>query len=429
MRQTWAIFVDAYRELNSKKLFWVVLATSLAVVVALALPKNNSKGIEIFGATADFPLLASTAVSAKGFYSFLFSWIGINLWLAWGATILALISTASIIPDMISSGSIELTLSRPISRLRLFLTKYATGLMFVGLQAAVFAIGAIFVIGIRAGSWEWRPLLAIPLMVAFFSYLFCICVLVGLITRSTLMALLATVVIWLGLWALGTVEGVFLDQKLQRQREVDRIDGQLSQVRSTIAAIDDQLKTLPAPEPAETTPAEPEDTLTTPEEISAKSAPESSAGPPDRRRGRRSMGNLIRSGQAMLDAAKGVADPESLKRNRSNLQRQLDTLEREAPAVRESFESTAKWHRRFFWAMAILPKTGETKALFQRFVVDAQDQEGFLKMINEMANDPGASQAEDEKRKRSLGWVLGTSLGFEIVILGFACWIFCRRDF
>ena len=33
------------------------------------------------------------------------------------------------------------------------------------------------------------------------------------------------------------------------------------------------------------------------------------------------------------------------------------------------------------------------------------------------------------KRSRSLGWVVGTSLGFEAAVLALSAWIFCRRDF
>ena len=32
-------------------------------------------------------------------------------------------------------------------------------------------------------------------------------------------------------------------------------------------------------------------------------------------------------------------------------------------------------------------------------------------------------------RGNSTGWVIGTSLGFEAVVLGLACWVFCRRDY
>ncbi|MFN7021596.1 MAG: hypothetical protein ACK4WH_09750, partial [Phycisphaerales bacterium] len=182
-RQTLAILLDAYRELNSKRMFWIVLAISGLVVIALGLPSNNEKGIGIFGMTVDLPFLSTRAVSSAGFYKFLLFWIGNNLWLTWGATILALISTASMIPDLVTGGSIDLMLSKPIGRVRLFLTKYASGLLFVATQAAVFAVGAVLLVGIRAGSLDLKPLLAIPLVTLFYSYIYCICALVGLVTR------------------------------------------------------------------------------------------------------------------------------------------------------------------------------------------------------------------------------------------------------
>ena len=40
------------------------------------------------------------------------------------------------------------------SRLRLFLTKYLSGLLFVGLQVTVFSVLCFVVIGFKAGAWE-----------------------------------------------------------------------------------------------------------------------------------------------------------------------------------------------------------------------------------------------------------------------------------
>ena len=42
-----------------------------------------------------------------------------------------------------------------------------------------------------------------------------------------------------------------------------------------------------------------------------------------------------------------------------------------------------------------------------------------------------AAQQEviDVLRGRSIAWVVGTSLGFEAVVLAFAAMIFCRRDY
>jgi hypothetical protein len=38
-------------------------------------------------------------------------------------------------------------------------------------------------------------------------------------------------------------------------------------------------------------------------------------------------------------------------------------------------------------------------------------------------------QLESVLRQRSVAWIVGTSLGFEVVVLALAAWIFSRRDF
>ena len=135
-------------------------------------------------------------ISPAVFYKQMFVYGGIGFWLSWLATILALISTAGIFPDLISSGVIDLFVSKPIGRLRLFLTQYAAGLLFVTLQVALFSLGSFLVIGLRGGVWEPGLLVAVPVVVCFFSYLFSVCALLGILTRSTVAALLLTLVFW-----------------------------------------------------------------------------------------------------------------------------------------------------------------------------------------------------------------------------------------
>jgi hypothetical protein len=36
---------------------------------------------------------------------------------------------------------------------------------------------------------------------------------------------------------------------------------------------------------------------------------------------------------------------------------------------------------------------------------------------------------QQEVNSRSWGWIVGTSVGFECVMLALAAWIFCRRDY
>lgn len=437
MRQTWAIFVDAYRELNSKKLFWVSLSISLAVVIALALPVQTERGLGVFGAKLEqgpFTLLGARAISASAFYKFIYSWFGINLWLGWGATILALISTASMIPDLISSGSIELTLAKPIGRLRLFLTKFVSGLVFVGLQAGVFAVGTILVIGLRSGLWDPRPLLIIPIMVLFFSFLHSISVLVGLITRSTLMSLIAVLLSWMFIWAIGTVENVFFQQVAQHQQTVSRIEDQRKSVESAMATVDAQIERASQRQPS-STPEPPDDPPdpSAPIGAGASGTPPTGAGPgaepsPRPRDSRRAPNRLLTAGQRILDAATDT-NVESLRARKASMTSQMAALNAQAIESNESLATTRKWHGWLYGAFTVLPKTGETKELFQRWVIDKSDWQGFLKMLDEFGGGEGGAAGQEAMNNRPLWWVLGTSLAFEAVLLIVSCVIFCRRDF
>ena len=45
MIQTWALFVDAYRELNSKRLFWITMTLSALVVAVFGMFGINERGL------------------------------------------------------------------------------------------------------------------------------------------------------------------------------------------------------------------------------------------------------------------------------------------------------------------------------------------------------------------------------------------------
>jgi ABC-type transport system involved in multi-copper enzyme maturation permease subunit len=221
MTQTWAIFLEAYRNLNSKKLFWLVLILSGLAVVAFACVGINENGLKILCWQLDNNVLNTKQMPPDLFYKSMFVQIGIGIWLSWLAAILALISTAGIFPDLLTSGSIDLYVSKPISRLRLFVTEYVAGLLFVALQVAVFSVACFLVIGLRGGVWEPGLFLAVPLVVCFFSYLFSVCVLLGVVTRSTVAALLLTFLFWFFVWAVGATENTLLMFKTMQEKGVD----------------------------------------------------------------------------------------------------------------------------------------------------------------------------------------------------------------
>lgn len=232
MTQTWALLFDAYRELNARKMFWITLILSgLAVSVLLLVGITEDGNLKLLIWTTPFPappgfglvdLLKGTFVS-----------FGIGFWLAWGATILALISTASIIPEFVQSGAIDLALAKPIGRVRLFLTKYVGGLLFVALQVGVFSLAAFLIIGLRTGTWEAGFFLAIPIVVIFFSYLASVSALVGLVTRSTVAALLLTALFWVGLFALNSVDEVLVMPRVANEAYIEKLEEQLNDMRSS----------------------------------------------------------------------------------------------------------------------------------------------------------------------------------------------------
>jgi hypothetical protein len=338
MTQTLALFLDAYRELNARKMFWVCLILSGVIVLSfLAVGVNAAGSVSLFGMDTSWTL----PISKAELYGLIFTNLGVGMWLTMIGLILALVSTASIFPELITGGSIDLYLSKPISRPRLFLTKYLAGLMFAALQVLVFSAACFIVIGLRGGVWLPRLFLAVPIVVCFFSYLFCICVLWGLWTRSTLAAVLLTMVFWFGLWAVDQAETLLLRARIDNQRQVE--------------------------------------------------------------------------------LAQHDRNPEREKK--------LASSGRTITAV----------HRVLYATKTVLPKTRATNELLDRALLHGTLLENMDPTGGEapatQPNLPGwadpriAQAAQAEQLHRPVWWVIGTSLGFEAVIVALATWTFSRRDF
>lgn len=379
MGQTTALLVDAYRELNAKKLFWITLILSGVLVVVFAGLDLRNGSMFAFGLRIDLPI----DFDRELFFKIVFTQFGIGVWLTWAATILALISTAGIIPDLLSSGTVEMLVSKPIGRVRLLLTKYAFGLLFVALQVAVFAVGTFLVFGIKGVMWEPRILLAIPIVLAFYSYLFCVCVLLGLLTRSTVASLLLTLLLWLVLFILTATHASLVSFREMGEVRAERLETRIERMETGTRR---QLASEQGNETAQAATAEELD-----------------------------MHNPV-----------------------------LASTRRDYQEASEQAESLDAWVGRLDAVKTVLPKTSETIGLLERVLFSEADLRrlaeqgaggGPVDVDVETEDDDfavsqeGATRAQEELRDRSLWWVLGTSLVFEAVVLGLCCWIFGRRDF
>lgn len=391
VRQTWAVVIDGYRELNAKKLFWITMLLSGLVVAGFGITSVKQGGIGVLWYT--IPVDLPPGITSDLWYNFLFVTFGVQLWLTWIAAVLGLVTTAGIIPDFVSGGSVELSLSKPIGRVRLFLTKYFVGLLFVTLQVAVFSVGCLLVFGLRGGTWDPRLLLAIPIVVCFFSYLYCVCALVGLITRSTITSLLVTILLWFVIFVVNAAEGVLFAQRAAAEARAESNQ----RIAETI-------------------------TQTTREQFIAAQRALAEGDDPD----------------------DGIPEPtdEQLRAQNPFIQQRRDAAAESAKVA----ESLGPWYEGVRIAELVLPKTGDTTELLNRylpslaetFLPDDEDTQFDVpedasdfneRELRAAAERAGQRAVIEEAKSRPVWSIIGTSLAFEAVVLAIACLIFRRRDF
>ena len=351
MRVFSAMLLDSYRELNSKKMFWIILLLSGLFVLVYGSIGFGDKGMSLFFGlwNIDNPYLTADSPLSKVLYRSIFSSFVVGVWLAWIATILALVSTASIFPDFVAGGSIDLVLCRPIRRVTLFFMKYAASLLFVASQVTIVCVGAFLCMGLRLGDWDWRLFAAIPIVLLFFSYLFSICVLIGVWTRSTLAALLLTMLAWFGFYSTNQAEAIL--GTIQAQMTID-------------------------------------------------------------------LEKMAQGGEA------GASNPAEV----AETQKLVDSLDR--------------WRKRVRLIKTPLPKTDLTIAQLDKLLLRDSDinlmdiftggfrQERDGRYVPDRNDENEATMRMIEQyTNRSPWYVIGTSLGFEAVVLGLACFIFVRRDY
>lgn len=198
MRQIYTILWDSYRLLAAKKLFWVVLFLSTLIAVIYASVGFTPDGISIFFGAYEMEneIIVADSLFAEYFYMMIFTDYLVPWWLGLFALVLALLSVCPVFPDFLKSGSVDVAVSKPISRWTLFLVKYLGSLLFVAIQVFVFCVIVFLAQGWRIDSWNLEIFWAVPLLTFVFSLIYCVAVLTAVWTRSTLFSLLMALIMW-----------------------------------------------------------------------------------------------------------------------------------------------------------------------------------------------------------------------------------------
>jgi hypothetical protein len=118
----------------------------------------------------------------------------------------AVLVTASIIPQMFDAGALNLLLSKPISRSLLFLFKFLGGCAFTLIAATLLYVGLWLILGVRMGMWSHKLLLYIPIYLFLFSIYYVVSAFTGLVWRSTIVAIAVSVAFWAACYGVGSAE-------------------------------------------------------------------------------------------------------------------------------------------------------------------------------------------------------------------------------
>lgn len=140
----------------------------------------------------DLPLMIMSL--REGVY-FLEKWL-VNFVGALVTLLVSVVITAAFIPNMIRKGAFDLYISKPISRPLLLVYKYLGGLLYILILTAVTVGGVWAAIGLRTGIWTPHFLALIPLLTFYFAILYSVSTLAAVLTRSTIVAIVATVFAW-----------------------------------------------------------------------------------------------------------------------------------------------------------------------------------------------------------------------------------------
>ncbi len=118
---------------------------------------------------------------------------------------IAILITASIIPEMLESGSLNLFLSKPVNRWAMLLAKYVGGCAFIFLSASLLFVGLWLWLGVQLNIWDRAILISIPTYVLVFAMYYAISVLAGIWFRSPILSITCALLFWAVCWAIGSV--------------------------------------------------------------------------------------------------------------------------------------------------------------------------------------------------------------------------------
>lgn len=171
------IILNTFREAIAKKIFigYYIIYTIIILVFLFAVNLDTVEGV-ISLTDIQQSVVSLEAVMTSVSYLLVL--------------IFCIISSASFIPSMVDKGTIDLLISKPLSRFSILMAKYLGAVIFVGVSLIYF-IGAIWLIlSLKSGFWNFSFLFTILSLTFAFAVMYSIVVYIGLTTQGSVIAIL-----------------------------------------------------------------------------------------------------------------------------------------------------------------------------------------------------------------------------------------------
>ena len=186
---TVALIQDTFREAFARRIFWgfagcsTALLAFLIFIMRIDVVAGALATVSIFGRvmpTTDVQGLVEQTQSVIAMAMYFFGMA------------LSVFASAGLVAAVFEPGRIELLLSKPVSRTRLLLGRYAGNVLVVAANIVYLTIGSWIIFGIKTGLWGAGYLLSSVFTTFIFSVLLSVIVLVGVLWESAAVAIMAT---------------------------------------------------------------------------------------------------------------------------------------------------------------------------------------------------------------------------------------------
>jgi ABC-type transport system involved in multi-copper enzyme maturation permease subunit len=184
--KTWALITDTWREAFARFTFlgFAIASTLFLLTLAFALNLDIVDGSlaaasllgKEFVLPEGGPPIDQVVVRGQAVFAGMLYGLGIFL---------AVFATGSLVPNLVKRGTVDLYLTRPISRTQVLLGRFAGGVTLVIANLAYLCGGVVAVVTLKTGVWNPRFLLAGGVILLVFLSFLGLMFLVGVLSGST----------------------------------------------------------------------------------------------------------------------------------------------------------------------------------------------------------------------------------------------------